>query len=731
MATRYLAVVATLLLLFGLIIVKSLNSINSLSVDTRDNVLQAVSDNLRTAINLEKLFRFAQIIYRSPDPLERRRFMLASHVLSQDAAFERNQAITDIVRKTAEQLREIHALRGRQTMIMRRARVGLETMQAENPSFPKGVDPIPAMARAIYTDNDTEFYESIEQLKELLGNPALKGGAKQTLLRDFVENLETHRAQENRLKSLWHAISTQLDRTIGQLSIRTVQTASERFTVIASKAEQAFYLGAACFILISASLVSIIFLIRRDILRPVLNSVTILDQVQQGKTPDAFPGARLRELDDIGRAVERSARLMRQIAERTEELEKTNAALVREISEHRKTERQLAAAKASAEAAGRAKSDFLAGMSHEIRTPMNSILGMAELMLETDLTKQQRRYIDTFKSSSELLLGILNDVLDFSKIEAGQLQLAEETVNIRTCIEEVANIIRDKVKKKGLAFQEFVAPDVPDAVVADRVRLSQILLNLLDNAVKFTEQGHVELSISTEPHEKDGMLNLSFAVSDTGIGIPQHMQNAIFGRFTQADASTTRKYGGSGLGLAICRALADLMGGSLILDSNEGEGTRVLLRAPFEIAAAPEGSKRPDKENVKAIEAQIRKRKPTILVAEDSDSNRGLLELFMQNCVERIDFAENGVEAVALYRTSEYDLVLMDIQMPEMDGYGATRMIRAIEKEDRRTQTPIVALTANAMQDDERRCLSVGCDFYLSKPVSKLALLQTIRNHLG
>jgi signal transduction histidine kinase/CheY-like chemotaxis protein len=510
------------------------------------------------------------------------------------------------------------------------------------------------------------------------------------------------------------------------LSINAAVTADDRFTSIAGLADRVMQTGLLAVVALMLAFGVLLYFSQRDIVTPILRYVHGLEQMARGELEVDLPKARLKELDAIRSAVERSGSLMAELAARTRETQATNEALQAEMEVRRKTERELALAKERAEAADRAKTDFLAGMSHEIRTPMNTILGMADLMLETDPTPAQRQYIEVFQSSGAMLLGIINDVLDLSKIEAGEVRLETVPVDMADFLHRTREIVAGRAAQKGLDFRIEQADHAPRRFIGDPVRLRQVLVNLIDNGIKFTESGAIRLAVG---QAGDTPGRLTFAVTDTGIGIAPEAQEQIFLRFTQADASTTRKYGGTGLGLAISRRLVELMGGDIRLESAPGQGSTFsfTIDLPETSSAEPEPVTLPS--DARDLSALLSRTPCAVLVAEDSDSNRALLELYFRDTGCRIDFAVDGGEAVHKFESGSYGLVLMDIQMPGMDGYEATRRIRAMEAEKGAHPTPIVAVTANAFQEDQEQCLAAGCTDYLAKPVSKLALLRCVARH--
>jgi signal transduction histidine kinase/CheY-like chemotaxis protein len=361
-----------------------------------------------------------------------------------------------------------------------------------------------------------------------------------------------------------------------------------------------------------------------------------------------------------------------------------------------------------------AKTEFLARMSHEIRTPLNALLGMAELLSETPLNDKQREYVGVLSRSGDNLLSIINDILDFSKVEAGQIELEKIAFNLADVVAEALEIAGVKARAKGLEISSQIHPNVAVWLIGDPNRLRQILLNLLGNATKFTEHG--ELTVRVETDSVPAILH--FAVSDTGIGIPADRILTIFDSFAQADASTTRKFGGTGLGLAISKRLVELMGGKIWAESIVGSGTTMHFTARLAAAEAPPISKKPV-ENVRVAALRV-------LLADDSEENRFLIRGYLKDSGSTIDEVENGRQAVERFKQNVYDVVLMDNEMPVLDGYSAAREMRALERERASAPTPIFALTAHAFQEAKDRSLAAGCTGHLTKPIKKATLLEAI-----
>ena len=409
-------------------------------------------------------------------------------------------------------------------------------------------------------------------------------------------------------------------------------------------------------------------------------------------------------------------------------------AVARDVSSNKILEKALLTAKADADDANRAKSSFLATMSHEIRTPLNGVLGFSSLLMETTLDPEQRDFANTIHKSAETLLSVVSDILDFSKIEARRLKLEKVPFHLREEIKACIDIMVPEAALKGLEMRLHIGENCPELVIGDVIRLRQVLINLVGNAVKFTEEGIVDVSVSALDPVEPNNATLLFEIRDSGIGMSEEQQKKIFEPFTQADPSMTRRFGGTGLGLSISRFLVELMRGSLSVVSQQGKGSTFAFTVILELDS--NSGKHPDESTAqshpfdpmgegKAASPMAATHPLLILVAEDNPLNQRVLGLMLGRLGYHADFASTGIEVVDAINARPYNVILMDIQMPKMDGLEAARLIRTNIAAER--QPRIIALTAHASEDDRLRCIKSGMDDYLTKPINRKLLTEALQ----
>jgi len=491
--------------------------------------------------------------------------------------------------------------------------------------------------------------------------------------------------------------------------------------VLTAPTAQIFF--ATLFLLIaSLALVGIgTLFLSRSVVSPINHITHGFQRIQQGGPAEMTP-LRVRSNDEIG------------------DLTRWFNAFLDSLRARQKAEAELVAAKEAAEAANLAKSEFLANMSHEIRTPMNGVLGMLQLLQETELSEEQRDFTLTARSSAEALLRLLNDILDFSKIEAGKLDLDAQPFEVRPLLDTLIKGFAVVAKAKAIALRADIAPDVPTQMVGDALRLRQILVNLLGNAIKFTDVGTITVTAKALA-QRNNSATLLLSVADTGVGVAPEKLSSIFDAFVQADTSATRRFGGTGLGLTISARLVSMMGGRIWLESEVGKGSTFFFTAVFalpeptsaqgslalapaqRIVLLPSGGASAITLNPAVAEHGVAA--THVLLAEDNAVNQKVAVRLLTKFGFAVTVANNGREALKLLAHNAYDVVLMDVQMPEMDGFEAVRQIRQ-QEQTQPTHLPVIAMTAHAMQGDRERCLEAGMDGYISKPISVDELLRAI-----